>query len=312
MAGTVLILGAAGRVGAAAAQAFLVAGFRVKAATRDGRAAPSGAEPVVADAMNADQLRAALAGADVVFNGLNLPYPAWKTTAMPMARNVMAAMRGSGALHLFPGNVYNFGSPMPPLLREDTPTSPTTVKGRIRVEVEALFRAEAETNGTRTIVLRAGDFYGGGPGSWFDLVLTSRLKRGVFVAPGAMDVPHAWAYLPDLAAMFARLPTVADRLEPFETLHYAGHTATLAQMKTGIELAIGRQLKANQLPWWALRLTTPFSAMNREVLEMRYLWNEEHQLVSGRLEQLVGPTPQTALDDAIALALGPSPMRAAA
>jgi nucleoside-diphosphate-sugar epimerase len=159
MAKTVVVLGAAGRIGKAAAQAFLDAGYRVKAATRDGRAVLPGTEPVKADAMSIDQLRAAFAGADVIFNGLNPLYPEWKTVALPMARNIMDAMRGSGALHLFPGNVYGFGSPMPPVLREDTPQKPTAVKGQIRVDMEQLFRKEAQTHGTRTIVAARRRFF---------------------------------------------------------------------------------------------------------------------------------------------------------
>lgn len=59
-----------------------------------------------------------------------------------MARNVMAAAGVHGALHLFPGNVYNFGSQMPADLTEDLVFSPTSRKGAIRVEMERLFRQE--------------------------------------------------------------------------------------------------------------------------------------------------------------------------
>lgn len=312
MAKTVVVLGSAGRIGNAAAQAFLDAGYRVKAATRDGRAVLAGTEPVAADAMNVEQLRKAFAGADVIFNGLNPLYPEWKAVALPMARNIMGAMHETGALHLFPGNVYVFGSPMPPVLREDTPHKPSTVKGKFRFDMEALFRREADAHGTRTIVLRAGDFFGAGSGSWFDLVLTGALAKGKFAAPGPMNLPHAWAYLPDLVATFARAPDVADQLAPYEALHFPGYTATLGQMKAAIEQAVGRPLKTSTLPWWRLRLTTPFNAMNREIYEMRYLWDEAHSLQSGRLEKLIGPLPKTPLDEAVAKTLGQTGLKAAA
>lgn len=295
---TVLVLGAAGRVGKATAQAFLNAGYRVRTATRDGRSVLPGAEPVKADAMDVAQLRAAFAGADIIFNGLNPPYEKWQAVALPMARNVMEAMRGSAALHLFPGNVYAFGSPMPPVLREDTPQRPTALKGQIRVDMEALFAAEAKAHVTRTIVLRAGDFFGG-KGGWFDQAVTSRLTKGVFVAPGPMELPHAWAYLPDLAATFVRVADVADQLEPFTALHFPGHTTTLAELKRSMEAARGKPLKTSALPWWLIRLSAPFMPMNRELLEMRYLWQEPHQLQSARLARLIGEVPHTPLDEAI-------------
>jgi hypothetical protein len=34
-----------------------------------------------------------------------------------------------------------------------------------------------------------------------------------------------------------------DQLEPYTALHFPGYTATLGQMKSGIEQAIGRPLK---------------------------------------------------------------------
>ena len=64
-----------------------------------------------------------------------------------MARNVIAACKANGALHLFPGNVYGYGSPMPVELTEATPMRPTTSKGRIRVEMKRIFAEEAAREG---------------------------------------------------------------------------------------------------------------------------------------------------------------------
>ncbi len=64
----------------------------------------------------------------------------------------MAACHANGALHLFPGTVYNYGSPMPAIVTEDTPFRPTTEKGRIRTAMEALFRREADAGRVRTII----------------------------------------------------------------------------------------------------------------------------------------------------------------
>ena len=43
----------------------------------------------------------------------------------------------------------------------------------------------------RVIILRAGDFFGGVRGSWFDLVITKELERGRITYPGPLDVVHA-------------------------------------------------------------------------------------------------------------------------
>ena len=88
---------------------------------------------------------------------------------------------------------------MPATLAADTPERPDTRKGRIRVAIEAEMRERAP-RGLRSAVLRAGDFFGGaGSGSWFDLVIAKSAAAGKLVYPGPLDVPHAWAFLPDLA-----------------------------------------------------------------------------------------------------------------
>ncbi len=299
MTQTVAILGATGRLGHAAAEAFQAAGYHVRCITRDGRSVLPGPEAVRANAMNPAELRAALAVPDIVFNALNPLYTDWHRLALPMTQNVMDALRDSGALHLFPGNVYNFGSPMPPVLREDAPQRPTAEKGKIRNEMEEMFRREAGEHGTQTVILRAGDFFGGGPGSWFDLILTSKLAKGIFTAPGPMNVAHAWAYLPDLAATFVGLVGVRDRLRTFEVLHFPGHTTTLAGIKSALETATRRPLKTSNFPWWAIRASAIVCPMGRELAEMRYLWNDPHQLAPDRLQALGCAVAATPLQIAI-------------
>ena len=67
--------------------------------------------------------------------------------------------RPSGARIFFPGTVYNFGPDTFPLVAEDAPQHPRTRKGSIRVEMEACLRQAAD-QGVKTLILRAGDFFG--------------------------------------------------------------------------------------------------------------------------------------------------------
>ena len=82
---TVLIHGANGRFGAAAALAFAAAGWRVLAQVRR---APSGglarvAEPVALPLTDTAGLARAAAGASVVVHAVNPPYTRWDAEAMP-------------------------------------------------------------------------------------------------------------------------------------------------------------------------------------------------------------------------------------
>lgn len=305
MTTTIAILGARGRLGRAVAHAFLAAGYTVRAVSRDGKlpAELAGAEAVAADAMDGDALIRATTGAGIVFNGLSPIYSDW-STVLPMAENVMAACRANGALHMTAGTVYNFGSPMPAVIDEDTPQRPTTDKGRIRAEMEVVYRRAALAGQVRTILLRAGDFFGGkGTGSWFDLVVASKLEKGVYTAPGKADLVHEWAYLPDLAAAFVALANRRDKTQAYENLNFPGHPVTDLEMKDACEKVLGRRLKLATMPWWVLRAGSPFVPMWKAIASMSYLRFEEHRLVSRRLAGLIGETPHTPLDAAVAGAL---------
>ncbi len=303
---SIAILGARGRLGRSVAKAFLEAGYAVRAVTRDGKlpAELDGAQAFAADALDREALIRATEGMDFVFNGLNPLYTDWAEMCMPMARNVVAACTANGATHLFPGNVYNYGSPLPAELREDTPVRPTTRKGRIREEMEQLFREAARKEGMQTILLRAGDFFGDtGTGSWFDLIVTRKIAKGTYTAAGPAHLVHEWAYLLDLAKAFVGLADNSGRLSRYESLHFPGHAITDRQMKAAAEKALGRPLKMASMPWWAVRLAGTVHAMMREIAEMSYLRFEPHRLVSDRLEGIIGEIPHTPLDQAVAEAL---------
>jgi nucleoside-diphosphate-sugar epimerase len=303
---TIAILGARGRLGRSVAKACLAAGYSVRAVTRDGKlpAELDGAQAFAADALDRSALIRAAEGMDFVFNGLNPLYTDWREMCLPLAENVAAACKASGAIHLFPGNVYNFGSPMPAELREDQPFNPTTRKGRIRTDMERLFRRAAEQDGVRTIVLRAGDFFGDtGTGSWFDQIIARKIGRGVYTAGGPANLVHEWAYLPDLAKAFVALAENSGKLGTFENFHFPGHAVTDHQMKAAAEKAVGRPLKLSTLPWWVIRLAGMVNAMMWEIAEMSYLRFQPHRLVSDRLEGIIGDIPHTPLDRAVGEAL---------
>ncbi len=41
-------------------------------------------------------------------------------------------------------------------------------------------------------IIHAGDYFGGGTGSWLDLVIAKSLRDGKLIYPGPTDMLHAW------------------------------------------------------------------------------------------------------------------------
>lgn len=309
MSGSVLILGANGRLGQVLCTAFAQHGWRVTGQVR--RDPPPGAsrnQAWVRVAMDDPAaLASAVGSAEVVVHAVNPPYPQWSKQALPLARAAIDTAKRLGALLMFPGNVYNFGADMPELLTESTPQQPSTRKGRIRVSIEQALR-EAAHGGLRVAIVRAGDFFGGpGRGSWFDLVVVKSLASGEVVYPGRTDRVHAWAYLPDLARAFVLVAQQHARLAPFETLHFAGYAPTGNQLVAAIAASARRlnllpadaQVTVGNLPWPLLAVGGLFVPMWRELAEMRYLWDVPHRLSGERLAAIIGQVPATSLEQAM-------------
>lgn len=301
---SVLILGTHGRFGSAACHAFAKAGWHVRAQTRrGGYVGPNGVEGVQVDALQGNALRHAAQGIDVIVNALNPSYTEWEKLARPLAANALAAAKASGALLMFPGNVYNFGKALPSALHLDTHQVGNTSKARIRIEIEQELHAAA-ADGVNSVVVRAGDFFGGaGRGSWFDLVITKSLAKGKLVYPGPTNLPHTWAYLPDLAETFVRLAEMRAQLHGAMCFHFAGHAPTGAELHQAMEAASGQLLRLGHLPWRLIQLAAPFSPMMRASLEMRYLWQRPHVMEDSALRAQLEHVPNTPLPIALAAAL---------
>ena len=204
-------------------------------------------------------------------------------------------------------NVYNFGESMPPLLREDTAQAALGVKGRIRIAMEQRLQAATQDGSLRAVVIRAGDFFGSGTGSWLDQAIAKDLARGRVTWPGPLDVATPWAYLPDLANTFVKVAQQRDQLDAYAQLHFAGHTVTGQQWVDALSSVAWEQgwlpqdgtLRVSRMPWPLLRVVGLVVPTFAALAEMRYLWRTPHQLHNQRLCALIGNEPRTPFDDAV-------------
>ncbi|NDR58868.1 NAD-dependent epimerase/dehydratase family protein [Aliiruegeria sabulilitoris] len=283
---TVLILGATGRFGRNAVDAFVGAGWTVRKFDR-----------------RTQDLKAEAADVDVIVNSWNPPYDQWARTVPALTRSVIEAARINDATVIIPGNVYVFGDDAPECFDETTPHAATNPLGRIRVEMEAAYRA----SGVQTIILRCGDFLDTtASGNWFDRVMIAKLDRNRFVYPGDPDRPHAWAFLPDATRATVMLAEMRDALGPFEDVPFPGYTLTGRELAGMVTLARGEPVAVKGLNWLPRRLLAPFWKMGRHLVEMRYLWSKPHFLDGSRFDRLLPGFRMTPAQSAVVQALGDS------
>ncbi|MGY2398881.1 NAD(P)H-binding protein [Pseudomonas sp. SDO5271_S396] len=305
----VLVLGATGGIGGEVARQLNAAGWEVCALTRDvdkARGQNAAFTWLKGDALNREDVLTAARGCVVIVHAVNPPgYRNWAQLVLPMIDNTIAAAIAEGATIVLPGTVYNYGPDAFARLREDSPQHPHTRKGAIRVQLEQrLF--DASRQGARVLIVRAGDFFGGGAAnSWFSQGLVKPGKPvGRISYPGAPGIAHQWAYLPDVARTMLQLLERREALAPFARFHMAGHVDHDGrQMVEAIRRIVlrrtGTEPRAGLFPWWLLKLAAPFVTTLRELQEMRYLWQIPLLMDNRPLVQALGREPHTPLDEAV-------------
>ncbi|WP_323012845.1 NAD-dependent epimerase/dehydratase family protein [Devosia sp.] len=294
--GKVTVLGSSGHLGHAAMVGFRDAGWQVTGLGRSNKRPVEGTAFIVGDANDGTVVKAAIAGADVVVHGLHLRYDRWGNgRAEAQLQVVIDAMAGSGKTLLFPGTIYNYRASdrtVSPDLRQ----SGEKPRGDIRIRLEAMLREAAEQGLFKVVILRAGDFFGPGErGEWFEAAMLMDADKGRFYHLGPLETRHSWAYLPDLGRAFAALAERREDFAPFERFHFAGHFVSNRQMAQ----AVGRGLKVAPLPWWMLGVAGLVNPVMRDIYRMRYLWNNEMELVDPRCDRLLGPGFTTPFETAV-------------
>lgn len=301
-----LVLGATGGIGGAVAEKLGGRGYAVRAMHRDA-AAMAVKTPqydwVKGDAMNREDVMRAARGVALIVHAVNPPgYRNWGKLVLPMIDNTIAAAEAVGARILMPGTIYNYAPDVFADVVEDSPQSPLTGKGRIRVALEQRLEA-ASLRGTQVILVRAGDFFGPGAGNnWF---AQGVVKPGAPVTaitnPADRGVGHQWAYLPDVAETMVRLVGRADELPAFARFHMQGFwDRDGLQLGHAIRRVTGKpDLPTKRFPWWMIRLASPFVPIFRELLEMHYLWETPLRMTNAKLRGFLGEEPTTPIDQAV-------------
>lgn len=308
---TALILGATGGVGGAIARVLHDHGWTVRAMVRDASKAEAdwkglGSMPqfVSGNAMTKDDvIRAATDGGSVsvIVHAVNPPsYQNWEKLVLPMMDNTIAAASAAGGARVvLPGTVYNYDPALTEVIDAETPQNATIRKGRIRARLEQKLVGAAPD--VPSLIVRAGDFFGpGSRSSWFAQAMVKPGKQVRKVTSLAPGVPHAYAYLPDLAETFAQLLDKPDCLTAQECVQFEGTwDADGRTVLEAIRAAIGRDVPERAFPWWLMHLAAPFGGFPKEAVEIEPIWRRPMRLDNTRLVEILGHEPRTQLNAAM-------------
>jgi nucleoside-diphosphate-sugar epimerase len=187
----------AGPVGSATATFLAERGEQVRIVTRSGGGpAHPRIERVAADATDADRLSALTERATALYNCANPQYHRWPTDWPPIAAALLTAAERSGAVLATASNLYGYG-PVDGPITADTPLRATHPKLRIRADMWRTALARHEAGRIRVTEVRGSDYLEAN--SVLAIVAKSLLAGRRAYVPGALDVPHTWTSVVDVA-----------------------------------------------------------------------------------------------------------------
>ncbi|WP_375484042.1 NAD-dependent epimerase/dehydratase family protein [uncultured Jatrophihabitans sp.] len=286
-----LIVGA-GPVGTALARELLARGEDVTVVTRSGSGI-DGTERVKADASDADRLSELAQGAAAIYNCVNPPYDKWAETWPAISAALITAAERSGAVLAVTGNLYGYGKVDAPMT-EQTPLAATGTKGRVRNRMWADALAAHEAGRIRMFEVRGSDYLGGN--SYLSTVVTPAWRKGrTAYVPAALDVPHTFTDVRDVATLLAT--GVGDERAWGRAWHVPSPAPlTMRELTTLAAQAMNVPNKVRSLPYaavWAAGVFTPFV---KELRETQHQFRRPYVLDSSSAQETFGLTPHATTD----------------
>lgn len=278
---TITVFGC-GAVGRPIVETLLDRGDEVRVATRTMPAdLPAGAEHVRCDVLEIDDVVRALEGATQAVLAVGFAYDSrlWRTVWPQTMRNVVDACARTSVRLVFIDNLYQLGPKRAPRT-EVMALEPTGEKPVILAEVTRIWQAAAAR--VRVAALRCTDFYGPG-------VDVSHLGASAFgeLAKGRSaqllvpaDIPHDFAYVPDIARAAVALLDADDADFGQAWNMPCAPTRSPRELLAMGAASLGIRLRILAVPFFLLRPIGLFYRFAREVADVGFTWDRPY-LVDG-------------------------------
>ncbi len=301
---SLFVLGATGALGAAITQQWLAQGHSVTALVRQPQKAHqlfgqhSNLNLVPGDLETLPDLTSLVQNHTVVFHGINYPYQLWHQWMIPHTRRILEACTATGATLLFPGNIYEFG-PTPDPITESTPPAPVGPKGQLRLDLYQLLRSHAQHTGLPVIYLRLPDFFGPNVTNGLLTMLFGHAVSGKTPTwPIKVDIPHQFAYTPDIAQLFYQLVQTTPT-SPWVEWNYGGHLIPSIRHWVNLMGTILQcEMTVRPIPKAILYALGWFNPVIKELRENFYLFEQSIVLDDAALHRFLKQVPLTPLTDA--------------
>lgn len=295
------ILGSGGAIGIELARSLKKFTSEIRLVSRNPKKVHPTDEIMVADLLNAAEVRKAVEGSSVVYLTAGLPYDLkiWKKKWPEIISNVIAACKEFQAKLVFFDNIYMYDENYLDGMTEESPINPPSNKGRVRAKIAGMIMDEVNEGRLKALIARSADFYG--PGIKKTSILNemvikplSRKKKAVWMS--SLDYKHSFTYTPDAGKATAILGNTED------AYNQVWHLPTASDPLTGKEwiMAVGREMGVEPgyriAPWWFVRIVGLFVPVMKEMVEMMYQYDRDYVFDSTKFENYFDFTPTSYLE----------------
>ncbi len=275
------ILGAGGVISTELAKVLNEDSHPLRLVSRHPKKVNDADELFTADLLNASQVDQAVAGSEIIYLTVGLPYDTkvWQAQWEPIMQNVIKACEKHEAKLVFFDNVYMYGL-VTEEMTEKTRFNPRSEKGKVRARIASLLLRAMEEKRVNALIARCADFYGpvGTPNSVLNMMVIDKLKAGKKAQPMVSDATvHTYAYTKDVARAVALLGNTDAAFgqtwhlpvaEPYTAKEAVGRTAS----------ALGVKPRYAVTPKWLFKGLSLFVPVIRESMEMMYQYEHDYRV----------------------------------
>lgn len=299
-AAEIAVLGASGAIGQLAARAAVERGRPVRACARHPWDAPGVPHPLTGYSRR--EVRTAVRGCSAVIATVGLPYRSrlWLADWAPMVREILAACADEGIPLTLLDNLYVYGDAGNPL-REDSPLTPCSAKGRARLAGWEAVR-EALDRGQDVLVARASDFLG--PRAevcllpWSTLAAAAEHGGRALTWIGDPEARHSFSFTEEVAAALVELAGgEAVRREPGVVHLPTLHAFSARELARRLGERRGRPLPLRVLRRPAVAAAALLSRRAAEQREMMYQVERDFIVDDERIRSQGWSGPKMVLED---------------
>ena len=297
------ILGSGGAIGNELAKALKEYTSDIRLVSRSPVAIHDSDELVTADLTNAEETHNAVAGSEVAYLAVGLPYSykEWQELWPKVMRNSIDACKAHGTKLVFIDNIYMYDPNHLGDMTEDTPINPGSKKGQVRSEILKMLMTEVESGNLKALVARCADYYG--PGIKDKSMLTETVFKKLANNEktnwlGPLNFKHSFTYVPDAGKGTAILGNTDDAYDQIWHLPTAANPMTGQELTDAIAKKMGKEGKTMILTKFIAGLMGIFVPVMKELKEMMYQYDRDYVFNSKKFEDRFNFTP-TSYEDGI-------------